>query len=94
MTKKEIIIYEFSLFCKILIIIIIPLFISKKAKNKNKQIENKSKYYCCFCSMGKKENLYSRELIEYYMSIGVEKFVFGDNNLINTEKLSDIYRII
>ena len=94
MTKEEIIIYEFSLFCKIFIIIIIPLFISKKTKNKNKQIENKFKYYCCFCSMGKKENLYSRELISYYMSIGVDKFVFGDNNLINTEKLSDIYRII
>ena len=47
-------------------------------------------YYCCFCAMGKKENLYSRELISYYMSIGVEKFVFGDNNLPNTEKLSDV----
>ena len=39
--------------------------------------------------MGKMENLYSRELIEYYRSIGVEKFVFGDNNKPNTEKLSD-----
>jgi hypothetical protein len=40
--------------------------------------------------MGKQENLYSRELIAYYMSIGVEKFIFGDNNLPNTEKLSDV----
>ena len=48
------------------------------------------KYYCCFCAMGKKENLYSRELISYYMSIGVEKFIFGDNNFPNTEKLADV----
>ena len=50
------------------------------------------KYYCCFCAMGKKENLYSRELISYYMSIGVEKFIFGDNNDPNTEKLSDVLK--
>ena len=40
--------------------------------------------------MGKLENLYSRELISYYMNLGVEKFVFGDNNLRGTEKLSDV----
>lgn len=51
---------------------------------------NKFQYYCCFCGMGKKENLYSRELISYYINLGVEKFVFGDNNLPNTEKLSDV----
>ena len=58
--------------------------------NKNKIFQKNFKYYCCFCSMGKKENLYSRELISYYMSLGVEKFIFGDNNLLNTEKLSDL----
>lgn len=52
--------------------------------------KNDFEYYCCFCAMGKSENLYSRELISYYMSIGVEKFVFIDNNLPNTEKLSDV----
>ena len=47
-------------------------------------------YFCCFCAMGKKENLYSRELISYYSNLGVEKFIFGDNNDPNTEKLSDV----
>ena len=40
--------------------------------------------------MGKEENKYSRELIEYYLKLGVEKFIFADNNNANTEKLSDV----
>ena len=40
--------------------------------------------------MKKKENLYTRELIKYYRSIGVQKFVFEDNNKPNTQKLSDV----
>ena len=60
--------------------------IKKEAKNETKKFE----YYCCFCGMGKLENLYSRELISYYMNLGVEKFVFGDNNIKGTEKLSDV----
>ena len=53
---------------------------------------NKSnfEYFFCFCALGKKENLYSRQLISYYLNLGVEKFVFGDNNDPNTEKLSDV----
>jgi hypothetical protein len=31
-----------------------------------------------------------RELVEYYLKLGVEKFILGDNNLPNTEKLSDV----
>ena len=48
------------------------------------------KYYCCFCTVARRENRYARELISYYMNLGVEKFVFGDNNFPNTEKLSDV----
>ena len=40
--------------------------------------------------MGKEENKYTRELIEYYLKLGVEKFIFADNNNANTEKLSDV----
>ena len=40
--------------------------------------------------MGKKENRYVRELVDYYNHLGVEKFVFADNNLPNTEKFSDV----
>jgi hypothetical protein len=43
--------------------------------------------------MAKQENIYAKELIEYYINLGVEKFIFGDNNLPNTEKLSDILQV-
>ena len=72
--------------------------LNKLKKNyfkQNQSISNSNNYnnfefFCCFCSMGRQENLYVRELIAYYMSIGVDKFVFADNNLPNTEKLSDV----
>ena len=40
--------------------------------------------------MGKNENKYIREYIEYYSKLGVEKFIIGDNNDNNTEKISDV----
>ena len=40
--------------------------------------------------MGRQENRYVRELIEYYSKLGVEKFILGDNNLPNTENFSDV----
>ena len=54
--------------------------------------ESNFEYFCCFCSMGRQENLYIKELIEYYKSIGIEKFILGDNNLPNTETFSDIIK--
>ena len=51
---------------------------------------NNFKYFCCFCVMGKMENRYTRELISYYLSLGVDKFVIADNNLPNTEKFTDV----
>ena len=55
-----------------------------------KKYINSKKYFFCFCGMGKHENLYVRELISYYLSIGTGKFIFGDNNDIGSEKLSDV----
>jgi hypothetical protein len=56
------------------------------------KLSNKKKdnYFACFSGMGKLENRYVRELIEYYLNLGVEKFILGDNNDPNTEKLSDV----
>ena len=47
-------------------------------------------YFACFCGLARQENKYAKELIQYYINLGVEKFIFGDNNLFNSEKLSDI----
>jgi hypothetical protein len=57
---------------------------------KRKKNKNGFEYFCCFCTMGKNENMYVKDLISYYMSLGFDKFVFGDNNLANTVKFSDV----
>ena len=38
----------------------------------------------------KKINKYARELVLYYSKIGVDKFIFGNNNYIGVEKLADV----
>ena len=76
-----------------LIIIIFYIFIHIKSKFiKFKKLEKKLKYkyFFCFTSMGKLENKYVKELIDYYKMIGVDKFYLADNNDKNSEKLSDI----
>ena len=47
-------------------------------------------YFSCFVAIGKLENRYARELVEYYLSMGVEQFYFGDDNEVGTEQLSDV----
>ena len=60
-------------------------------KNYKEQILNNSFiYFACFVGMGRQENKYIRELVDYYLKLGVEKFILADNNLPNTEKLSDV----
>ena len=62
-----------------------------KKENVNNTYNNKTKnYFACFVGIGKEENKYSRELIDYYSKLGVEKFIFADNNLPNSEKLADV----
>ena len=82
-----------------LIILIIPfsfliwnVLIRRKNINysQNNHKLNKLKYFACFCTIARMENRYARELISYYSKIGVDKFIFGDNNVLNTEKLSDV----
>lgn len=40
--------------------------------------------------MGKKENLYAREMVEHHKKLGFDKFIIVDNNIPNTEKFSDV----
>lgn len=40
--------------------------------------------------MTKIENKYARKLIEHYKNLGFDKFYLADDNLLNSEKLSDI----
>ena len=43
----------------------------------------------CVCTIGKNENLYILEFIEYYKSLKVDKIFLYDNNDINGEKFED-----
>ena len=76
----------------ILIIYIILIIKSKYIKLNNLEKEQKYRYFFCFTSMGKLENKYVNELIEYYKNIGVDKFYLADNNDKNSEKLADILK--
>jgi len=51
---------------------------------KNKDIK------VCLCTMGKSENLYAKEFIEYYIKLGFDHLFIYDNNSPNTEKLSQV----
>ena len=42
------------------------------------------------CTMGKNENLYLKEFIEYYFKLGVDHIFIYDDNEANEEKMSDI----
>ena len=72
--------------------LIITFFIYSLTKEKKQKEKIAFKYFACFCSTARKENLYVRQLIAYYMSIGFEKFIFGDNNRPKNEKLSDVIK--
>ena len=85
-----------TLFTPLIIIIIIFILYSVIIQNKKfiKKLfhkkNTKTTYFICFCIMGKKENLYAREMVEHHKNIGFDKFVILDNNVANTEKFSDV----
>lgn len=73
---------------KIIIIssFIIYFFLFKfEIKNKNK-----NNIKVCLCTMGKSENLYVKEFIEYYIKLGFDQLFIYDNNNPNTEKISQV----
>ena len=68
-------------FIKINLIILIFIIISLKIKSKEIKI--------ALCAIGKKENLYISEFLEYYIKLGIDKIFIYDDNDINTEKIID-----
>ena len=42
------------------------------------------------CTMGKMENLYVKEFIDYYSKLGIDHIFIYDDNIPETEKISDI----
>ena len=48
------------------------------------------KKFICLCVIGKNENLYAKEYINYYKNLGYNHIFIYDNNDINGERFSDI----
>ncbi len=46
----------------------------------------------CICTVGKKENLYVREYVNYYKNLGVNKIFIYDNNDKNDEKFEVVLK--
>lgn len=70
----------FIFFLTIIIIIKKNLYILlKKKRNLN----------ICICTLGKSENRYIKEFVEYYEKYGVDKIFLYDNNDLNGERLED-----
>lgn len=44
------------------------------------------------CSIGRKENLYAKEFVKYYLKLGVKKIIIYDDNEINGEKFEDVLK--
>jgi len=57
-------------------------------KDYSSQIKNN--FNICICVIGKNENLYAREFIEYYLSLGVNKIIIYDNNDYEGEKFQSV----
>ena len=53
----------------------------------NYEIHNKG---VGICTIGRKENLYAKEFVEYYIKLGIKKIIIYDDNEINGEKISDV----
>ena len=51
---------------------------------------NKTDLKIALCTMGKKENLYVKEFIDYYLKLGINHIFIYDNNDPDTEKIIDI----
>jgi hypothetical protein len=73
----------------VIIVIVIKTILVKKSR---KEIENNYDYFFCFVAMGKAENLYAKEIYNYYKQLGVDKFLFADNNNANSEQFKDIFQ--
>ena len=61
------------------IYIFVVIIISIELKNK-----------ICICTLGKEENKYTREFVQYYEKIGVDKIYLYDNNKKNGERFDEV----
>ena len=59
---------------------------------KLKNYDIRKKKGLSICTIGKNENLYAKEFVEYYHLLGFDKIIIFDNNDINGEKFEDVLK--
>ncbi|KAG4097231.1 hypothetical protein H8356DRAFT_426419 [Neocallimastix lanati (nom. inval.)] len=63
---------------------------TEKKNNKSTVIDNNKPLRITLCAIGRDENLYIREWVEWYKNLGVNKIVLYDNNKVDGEKFEDV----
>ena len=80
---------EFFIFrIKIELIFISLLIYNSLSVDVNKNLNDKKKIKVALCTMGKKENLYVNEFIEYYLKLGIDHIFIYDDNEPKTEEIN------
>ena len=74
----------------IILIIIEPFFRLDKVIYQNLLRKKDSDIKVCLCTLGKNENKYAKEFIEYYQKLEVDKIFLYDNNDILGENFNDV----
>ena len=64
--------------------------ISNSSNVRNYSIKRKKGI--CICMIGKKENLYARQFVEYYEKIKIDKIIIFDNNDLDGEIFYDVLK--
>ena len=76
-------------FLKKIKIIIIIIFLYKYYLDMS-PLKIKNEVKIALCTVGRKENLYVQEFIEYYINLGIDHIFIYDDNDPNTEKISSV----
>ena len=79
----------FKKYNKIIVFIFIYYLLIKKS-DKYDNISKNNNIKIALCTMGKKENLYAQNYMEYYIKLGVDHMFIYDNNDPFTEKIEDV----
>ena len=96
--KKFFYLYNKISFClfPFFFIYIIFLLLNKKKYirefKKNQNIINTiiNNIKICICTLGKDENKYIKEFVDYYKNYGVDKIILNDNNDIEGERFEEV----
>jgi len=67
-----------------------PEIINESKSSLSTMFERKNAIKVALCTMGRKENLYIKEFIEYYLKLDIDHIFIYDDNEPGTEKMSDV----